>query len=119
MVAKLYCKSGSSTKAISILEKALKSDPTNPYLANNLALIYLEFQPGKIDKAMRFAQIAYGNLPNNPAIADTLGWIYYKKNMFTRAAWLLEQAKKLAPNNPIINNHFETVQKALEKNKEG
>jgi len=114
-LAKLYCKSGSSTKAISILEKALKSDPTSPYLANNLALIYLEFQPGKIDKAMRFAQIAYGNLPNNPAIADTLGWIYYKKNMFARASWLLKQAKSLDPGNQIINSHLKTILEAAEK----
>ena len=118
-LAAIYTQKGLPSKAIKTLEQAIAANPNNPYLANNLSLLYLKHQPQNIDKAMGFAQTAYENLSNNSAVTDTLGWIYYKKNMLTRASWLLEQAQKLDPNNPIINNHLETVLKALREEKDG
>ena len=109
-LAALYCDTHQPQKAIALLEEALSADPESPQLANNLAWLYVEYQPEDIDEAMRLAQKAYEKLPNNPATADTLGWVYYKKNMLTRASWLLEQALKLDPENPQIKAHLATAQ---------
>ena len=110
-LAKLYYENNQTTRAISSLEQAVAINPISPQLANNLAWLYIEHQPEDIDEAMRLAQMAYDQLPDNPAIADTLGWIYFKKNMPTRALWLLQQAKNLAPDNPQINDHLKIVSK--------
>ena len=108
-LAKLYFDSNQIARAISSLEQAVTANPKSAQLANNLAWLYIEHQPEDIDEAMRLAQIAYEKLPDNPAVADTLGWIYFKKNMPTRAAWILEQAKNLEPNNPQIKAHMEAI----------
>lgn len=62
---------------------------------------------------MRLVQKSYEKLPDNPATADTLGWIYYKKNMTTRASWLLEQTQKLDPDNPQIAARLTAIQQSL------
>jgi hypothetical protein len=39
--------------------------------------------------------------PDDPHISDTLGWIYYKKNVFSRAIVYLREANDKIQNNPI------------------
>jgi len=43
------------SQAIMTLEKGVAANPQNPYLSNNLAWAYIEYQPKDIDKAMRMA----------------------------------------------------------------
>ena len=112
-LAKHYTDNKQPDKAIVLLEKAMATNPNSPYLAANLAWLYIEHQQEDIDEAMRLAQIAYERLSENAAIADTLGWIYFKKNMPTRALWLLEQARKIAPDNNDILSHLKTVKETL------
>jgi len=116
-LANLYGKKGMTTEAITTMEEAMKANPQNPYLANNLAWLYIQYQPDSIDKAMGLAQLAYERLPDNPAAADTLGWLYYRKNMPTRAVWLLEKAIKIVPDNQLIKNHLHTIFTSQGKNK--
>lgn len=113
-LANLYCKQNQPQKAITLLEEAVTAYPKSPQLANNLAWLYMEHQLQDIDEAMRLAQIAYEGLPGNATVTDTLGWIYFKKNMPTRAQWLLEEAKNLAPDNPIITAHLKALYQATQ-----
>ena len=72
---------------------------------NNLAYFYAE-RGEKIDEALNLAQGAKERLPDDPHVADTLGWVYYKKNVYSRAiAYLKEAAEKLA-DNPTIRYHL-------------
>ena len=71
-----------------------------------------------MNKALHLAQMAYEQLENNPAAADTLGWVYYKRNMLTRAGWLLSQAYESAPDNPMVNFHLGMLYKAEENREE-
>ena len=114
-LAKLYCQKGLHEKAIATLEHARRANPRDPCLANNLAWLYAEYQPENIDQAINLAQAAYEKLPDNPAAVDTLGWIYFKKGMYTRAAWLLKQAETFAPSNPIIAEHLAKLQSVFEQ----
>ena len=92
-------------KAIDTLEKAIDRKPEVPELANYLAWIYLE-QGVNLDKAFDLAKKAYNQLPNDASVADTLGWAYYKKNLFTHAVWILDEARKLKPENALICYHL-------------
>jgi len=117
-LANLYDEKELTAEAITTLEEAMKANPQNPYLANNLAWLYIQHQPESIDKAMGLAQLAYEGLSDNPAAADTLGLIYYQKNMPTRAVWLVEEAIKVAPDNQLIKDHLHTIYSHLkDKNK--
>ncbi|OGP97885.1 MAG: hypothetical protein A2Z51_03220 [Deltaproteobacteria bacterium RBG_19FT_COMBO_52_11] len=85
--------------------KALKINSRFPPAANNLAYLYAE-QGGNIDEALSLAQNAKGQVPDDPHIADTLGWVYYKKNIFSRAITYLQEANQKVPDNPIVRYHL-------------
>lgn len=112
----IYCNKGQYQKAIDLLSDALASNPDSPQLANNLAMLYLDYKPEAIDKALYLAQAAQEQLPDNPATTDTLGWAYFKKGMLTRASWLLEKSRELAPDNPLVNYHLGVVFQTEGKN---
>ena len=102
-------KTDSGTKAVATLETAVKKDPQAPLPANNLAWLYLEHDDTNISRAFALAQSAYERLPKDAAVADTLGWAYYKKNIFTQAVWLLEEARSIDPEQPLIHFHLGMV----------
>ncbi len=110
-LASYYCNKGETNKAILLLEKGIVINSESPILANNLAWLYIKYQPDKITIAMQLAQFACEELPSNPGVLDTLGCCYFKKNMLNRATWMLEQAKEIDPNNFLINAHLKTIKK--------
>jgi len=114
-LASHYVEKNRAEKATVLLEDALARTPSSPLLANNLACLYLDHQPDKINEAMRLATLAYDKESNNAAIADTLGWAYYKKDNLVRAGWLLKEAAALKPDNPKILYHLGIVQQAMDK----
>jgi len=44
--------------------------------------------------------------PEDPRISDTLGWIYYKKDLITKAIAYLEESKEKLPNHPVVRYHL-------------
>lgn len=111
-LARLYDHQDKPEQALSLLKKAVSAYPNSAQLSNNLAWLYLKYEPDNIDEAMRLAQNAYETLPGNAAIADTLGWIYYQKGMLNRACWLLAEACKCAPENGLVRYHLGMTYKA-------
>jgi Flp pilus assembly protein TadD len=67
-------------EAKQIYEAALKLDPNNGVVLNNLAFGLAE-NNGDLDQALTLAQRAKQLIPNMPEVSDTLGWIYLKKNL--------------------------------------
>ena len=61
---------------------------------------------GRLDKAVRLAQVAEEQMPQDPSVADTLGWIYYKMNMFSRAVTYGEESRAKAGDNPEVRYHL-------------
>jgi tetratricopeptide (TPR) repeat protein len=96
------------TKAQTLLEKGLKRVPDSPRLANSLAWLLLRNNED-INRAFILARKSYEKMPNDPAISDTLAWAYYKKKMFTRAGWIMEEALGNSPQQPIIHIHLGKV----------
>ena len=85
--------------------KVLKISPKFPPAANNLAYIYAD-ENTNIDEALALAQAAKEALPDNPYMADTLGWVYYRKNVYTRAIVYLKEAAEKLPNQPMVRYHL-------------
>lgn len=111
-LADIYNQNWQIDKAVSTLETGIAKNPEFVYLTNNLAWLYLE-QDINIDKAFNLAQTAYEYRPHDPSIADTFGWAYYKKNFFTQALWILQEAMNKAPDNPLIHFHMGKVLHAM------
>jgi len=87
------------------LLKALKINPKFPPAANNLAYLYVE-KGESLDESLSLAQSAKEQLPDDPHISDTLGWVYYKKNIYSRAITYLQEARERVPNNASIHYHL-------------
>jgi len=92
-------------KAKEYYQKVLKINPKFPPAANNLAYLYAEGR-GNIDEALNLAQSAKQQVPDDPHISDTLGWIYYKKNIFTRAVVYLKEANEKISDNASMRYHL-------------
>ncbi len=61
---------------------------------------------GNIDVALNLAQTAKEQAPEDPRISDTLGWIYFKKDVSTRAVIYLEESKEKLPYHPVVRYHL-------------
>ena len=92
-------------KAKECYQKALKINPKFSPAANNLAYLYAE-KGENIDEALNLAQSAKEQFPDDPHISDTLGWVYYRKNIFTRAITYLKEANEKIPDNSMMRYHL-------------
>jgi tetratricopeptide (TPR) repeat protein len=92
-------------KAKEYYQKVLKINSRFGPAQNNLAYLYADTGE-KIDEALNLAQSAKEQLPEDPHVADTLGWVYYKKNIFTRAITYLKEASEKLPDSPVVRYHL-------------
>ena len=92
-------------KAKEFYQKALKVNPKFAPAANNLAYLYAE-RGENIDEALNLAQSAKEQFPDDPHISDTLGWVYYKKNIFSRAIVYLNEAVEKLKDSPTVHFHL-------------
>jgi tetratricopeptide (TPR) repeat protein len=77
--------------AVANYKRALEINPNEAIAANNLAMIYAEYNKGNLDEAQRLIQEVVRRYPNDPSAADTLGWVYYKRGLHDAA---IEQFRK-------------------------
>ena len=105
---------GNWEEAKKLCEKAHQIDPASPFIANNLAYLYLE-HGGDLNVAYRRAWTARQKDPESPVPADTLGWAYYKLGSPQAAVTQLTDSVKKAPRNPAYqyqrgeNRAFENI----------
>ena len=97
---------GKKKEAKARYNRALQIDPRAAVAANNAAWIDANTDGANLDLALQLAQTAKSQLPNQHEIDDTLGWIYYKKNMPTRAIESLENSALKQPTNPTYAYHL-------------
>lgn len=97
---------GKKLEAKARYNRALQIDPRAAVAANNVAWIEANTDGANLDLALQLAQTAKAQLPNQHEVDDTLGWIYYKKNMPTRAIESLENSTLKQPTNPLYAYHL-------------
>ena len=105
LLAEAYEQKAEWDKAEAILNTGISRCQDSAVLTCNLAWLKLE-RGEDVDQALALALKAYSVRAEDPAVLDTLGWAYYKKNMFTRAVWMLAEAQSLEPEHPLVNFHL-------------
>src|ERR1051325_8820900 len=68
-LAELYQKQSNWEEAKRAAERAHSLDPASPFIANNLAYLYME-HGGDINLALSLAQQARQKLPDSPIVSD-------------------------------------------------
>jgi len=101
----LYDRQGNTPEAIRSAERAHSLDPASPFIANNLAYLYLE-HGGDIHMALFLAQQAKLKLPDSPIVSDTIGWAYYKLGSPDNAVAALSESVRKAPDNATYRYHL-------------
>ena len=103
VLASLYSEQGKWQDEISVLEKAHTVDPTSPFVANNLAYLYMEHGRDP-HAALSLAQEAKKGMPNSPVTADTLGWAFYKVGYYEPAIAQLKRSHAEGPRIELPTN---------------
>jgi tetratricopeptide (TPR) repeat protein len=104
-LAALYQEQGDWEEAKREAEHAHSLDPGSPFIANNLAYLYLE-HGGDINVALSLAQQAKQKLADSPIVADTMGWVYYKLGLPDAAVTQLSESVRRVPGNPTYQYHM-------------
>lgn len=104
-LALLLDEMGRTQEALETAQKILDRDPEDPLALNFIGYTYAEMGI-KLDEAERLIKKALKKRPDDGYILDSLGWVYFKKNRYTKAIDILEKALKVVPDDPIINEHL-------------
>ena len=96
---------GKREEAKKVYEDALRLQPDNVVILNNLAFLIAE-SGGDLDQALTLAQRAKQKAPDLAEVTDTMGWIYLKKNLSDNAIQLFQQLTEKYPNYPTFRYHF-------------
>ena len=95
--------------------QSLKISPDQPYVLNYLAYSWIE-KGINLDKALEMLKRAVKLRKNDGYIIDSLGWGYYAKKNYIDAEKILQEAVKLKPLDPVINDHYADALWMLKKN---
>jgi tetratricopeptide (TPR) repeat protein len=98
-------KEGNWDEAKKLFEKAHGVEPDSPFVADELAFLYLE-HGGDVNVALNLAQTAKQKLPKSPIAADALGWAYYKIGSPESALEQLKDCVHEVPKNPVFQYHL-------------
>jgi tetratricopeptide (TPR) repeat protein len=89
-------------------EEALKLDPENALVLNNLAYSLSE-QDQQLERCLEMAKIAVQKEPNNGAYLDTIGWVYFKLGNYEEARFWIEKALSAGRESPAVLEHLGDV----------
>jgi tetratricopeptide (TPR) repeat protein len=96
---------GKRDEALAVYRDALKVDPYNPLVLNNMA--YLMSETGKnLDDALTLVQRALQQQPGLSDASDTLGWIYIRKNLPENAIDVFKNLTAKVKDNPTYHYHY-------------
>mgnify|MGYP001197804234 CR=1 FL=1 len=79
--------------------------PDQAYVINYLAYSWIE-KGINIKKSLNMLMRANELKRNDGYIIDSLGWAYFKLKKFDEAKLYLQQAVKLMPSDPVVNDHY-------------
>jgi Tfp pilus assembly protein PilF len=112
LIAEHHAAVGRTDIAASWYERAIRAEPDDPDLLNALGYFYarhrlnLERATGLLETASRIAE-ERGYPPRRLGlIKDSLGWCHRMRGDLPQAVALLEEACRLAPGVPILQEHL-------------
>ncbi|MCB1858643.1 MAG: PEP-CTERM system TPR-repeat protein PrsT [Gammaproteobacteria bacterium] len=103
LLAELHQRAGRLARAKQLYEEIYQTQPDDPSLLNNLALVYAGL--GDI-RSQEFARRAFELAPTNPSVIDTLGWLLVKEGHAERGLGYLRDAISRNSGSPEIRYHL-------------
>lgn len=97
---------GHDDQAAETLERALRLDPMDVSLNNDVAYGWID-RGVHLDEAEERIRFALSNAPTESAYLDTYGWLLYKKGLFVEAKkWLSRAVRARDTDEPVIFDHL-------------
>jgi tetratricopeptide (TPR) repeat protein len=100
-----YERIGNWDEAEKDLIRSLSVKPNQPYVINYLAYSWIE-KGIKINESLEMLKKANDLKANDGYIIDSLGWALFKLKKYKQSKKYLQQAVKIMPSDPVVNNHF-------------
>ncbi len=97
-----------SAGVINNLKKACENNPTDIWLANELAVEYAD-QGVKLDEALAMMEKALTHQPENAVFIDTKGWILFKMGRKEEAKREIEKSLSLNPDCKDTKEHYKQI----------
>ena len=118
-LGEVYEKTGKTEDLYRSMKTVLEINPDNANALNYLGYTYAE-KGIRLEEAEQLIVRALQAKPKDGYITDSLGWVYFKKGEFDKAVKKLEEANRLAPNDPTIMEHLaDALEKVGEKKRAG
>jgi Flp pilus assembly protein TadD len=107
LLASVYSSLGQFDNAITAYDGALRVNPRNVLVANNLAVLLVDFKgdPQSLQKAFSLSRDFEKEAPH-PLFLDTLGWVQFKMGQQEEALRLMKGAVAKLPEAPTLNYHL-------------
>ncbi|MGI6638511.1 MAG: tetratricopeptide repeat protein [Desulfobulbus sp.] len=105
---------GEHTAALEVMENIVAINPKNAAALNFVGYSWAE-KSINLDKALDYLLQAVTLKPDNGYIRDSLGWVLYKLGRVEEATHELEEASRLAQDDPAILEHLAEVYLAAGK----
>ena len=107
LLASAYSAQGQTDNAITAYEGALRLNPRNVLVANNLAVLLVDYKgdPQSLQKAFALSRDFEKEAPH-PLFLDTLGWVRFKMGQQEEALHLMKDAVAKSPDVPTLNYHL-------------
>lgn len=105
-----YYKTELIHKSIASYRKALAIDSENANALNSLGYILSDYKED-LKEAETLCRRALSINVDNPAYLDSLGWVCFKNNKFPASVSFIERALKLSPDNDVIKEHMNQLNK--------
>jgi len=107
LLASVHSAQGKVDDVISAYDAALRLNPKNVLVANNLAVLLVDHKgdPQSLQKAFALSRDFEKETPH-PLFLDTLGWVRFKMGQQEEAIRLLKYAVAKSPDTSILNYHL-------------
>ncbi len=107
LLASAYSTQGQIDNAITAYDGALRLNPRNVLVANNLAVLLVDYKgdPQSLQKAFALSRDFEKDAPH-PLFLDTLGWVRFKMGQQEEALRLMKEAVAKSPEVPTLNYHL-------------
>ncbi|NOT21638.1 MAG: tetratricopeptide repeat protein [Nitrospiraceae bacterium] len=107
LLASVYSSQGQFDNAIAAYDGALRLNPRNVLVANNLAVLLVDYKgdPQSLQKAFTLSRDFEKEAPH-PLFLDTLGWVQLKMGQQEEALRLMKVAVSKLPEAPALNYHL-------------
>jgi tetratricopeptide (TPR) repeat protein len=107
LLASAYSTQGQIDSAITAYDGALRLNPRNVLVANNMAVLLVDYKgdPQSLQKAFALSRDFEKDAPH-PLFLDTLGWVRFKMGQQEEALRLMKDAVAKSPDVPTLNYHL-------------